>query len=78
MADAKYKNIISTINEIIFPHKYKFENIRDAIKYNTSILKKNRYDFTRPLTKEKGTMLELGSEFRTIDKLHTLLSEREH
>ena len=72
------KSIINSTDKVISPHKYKFENTRDAAKFNAAILKRNKYDFTKALQKEKGTMLEPGSEFRSRDILAPLLSQHEH
>ena len=51
------RTIITSTNKIIFPHKYKFENTRNNTKYNTDILKRSKYDFTRALAEEDGTIL---------------------
>ena len=48
------KTIINTSDKIISPHKYKFENKRDAAKINTKILKKNMYNLTKALHRERG------------------------
>ena len=58
------RTIIKTTDKVISPHKYKFENTRDATKYNTSILKRSKYNFTKASAKENGTILQPGSEFR--------------
>ena len=75
---ATIKTIIHTSDKIISPHKYKFENTRDAAKINTKILKRDRYDLTKALRREKGSMMEPGSEFRHTAKLKKLLHEHEH
>ena len=49
-----------------------FENTRDAAKTNTKLLKRYKYDFTRAIGREKGTMLEIGSEFRPAHALEIL------
>ena len=72
------KTIISSTDKIISPHKYTFKNTREAAKANTTILKKSKYDFTKALLKEKGTMLEPGSEFRLQQTLEPLLHDHEH
>ena len=58
------QTIITSANRVMLPHKYKFENTREAAKYNTKLIKKQRYDFIRALNKEDGTMIEPGSKFR--------------
>ena len=72
------KTIIATSDKVISPHKYKFENTREAAEFNTSILKKCRYDFTRTIAKEKGIMLEPESEFRSAINLQPLFEDLEH
>ena len=72
------RNNIPSTDKVIAPHKYKFENTCDAAKYNTSILKRSKYDLTRALLKDKGTMLEPGSEFRSSKTLQPLLSKHEN
>ena len=42
------------------------------------MLKKVRYNFTRALRREKGTIMEPGSEFRSIEQLQPLLHAHEH
>ena len=39
------KQVMSSTDKGINPHRYKFDNNRDAEKLNTKILKKNRYYF---------------------------------
>ena len=60
------QTIITSADWVMSPHKYKFENTRDAAKYNTKLIKKQIYDFVRALGKEDGTILEPGSEFRPL------------
>ena len=75
---ATIKTIIDTSNKIISPHKYKLENTRDSAKTNTQIFKKDRYNLTKALHRERGSMMEPGSEFRYISKLKPLLQEHEN
>ena len=72
------QTIITSADRVMLPHKYKFENTREAAKYNIKLIKKQRYDFVRALDKEDGTMLELGSEFRLKSVLEPLLKKHEH
>ena len=39
--------IIDTADKVMQPHTYKFENTREAVNWNTKILKRDRYDFTK-------------------------------
>ena len=57
---ATIKSIIITSDKIILPHKYKFENTKDAAKHNTKLLKKDKYNFTKTLKRETGTIMEPG------------------
>ena len=75
---ATIKTIINNTDRVILPHKYKFENTRDAAKYNTKLLKKNTYDFVRAIRKEKGTIMEPCSEFRTHTDLEPLFAQHQH
>ena len=54
---ATKKNIIETIDKVISPQKCKFENNRTAAKFKIKLLKKYKYDFTRSLSQEKGTIM---------------------
>ena len=72
------RKIVSGTDKITSPHKYTFINTREADKANTIILKKRKYDFTKALRKEKGTILEPGSEFRPQETLEPLLQDHEH
>ena len=72
------RTTITSADKIISPHKYKFENTREAAKFNTAILKRSKYDFSKALYKEKGTMLEPGSEFRSKQILEPLFSDHVH
>ena len=78
MVNSHNKKIINTSDKVILPHSYKFENTREAAKFNKTILKKARYSFTRALRREKGTIMEPGSEIRSINKLQPLLNDHEH
>ena len=62
------RTIIATTDKVISQHNHKFNNTRDASKFNNGILKRCKYHFTQSLVKERGVMLEPGSEFR--DKTH--------
>ena len=66
------KKVIKSTDRVINPHKYKFQNSRDAAKFNTKILKRHKYDFKHALQQEAGTMLEPGSKFRTHNTIEKL------
>ena len=51
------QSIITSTDRAMAPYKYRFETNRDAAKYNTKLIKKQRYNFVRSLDKEDGTML---------------------
>ena len=72
------RTIVTSTDKIIYLHKYKFENTRDAAIYKTGILKQSKYDFTRALAKEDGKMLEPGSEIRTKATIGLLFQDHEH
>ena len=71
------KKVIKSTDRVINPHKYKFQNSRDAAKFNTKILKRHKYDFKHALKQEAGTMLEPGSEFRTHNTIEQLFQARQ-
>ena len=41
-------------------------------------MKKDRYDFTKALRREKGSIMEYGSEFREVGKLKPLMWDHKH
>ena len=69
------KKLLRSPNKSITPHKYRFENTRDAEKFNTKILKRHKYDLEVALEKEDGTMLEPGSEFRAAEQIESLFQK---
>ena len=69
------KQLLKSPNKNIKPHKYRFENTRDAAKHNTKLLKRHKYDLEIALGKENGTMLEPGSEFRTVKQIGSLFQK---
>ena len=71
------RKIINIADKVILPHKYKLVNIREAAKFNTSILKRSKYDFTKALQNYQGTILEPDSEFRSHNTLKLILSQHE-
>ena len=75
---AAIKTIINSTDKIILPHKYRFENTREAAKHNTKLLKNSRYDFVRAMKKEVGTIMEPGSEFRSHTILAPLFAQHQH
>ena len=58
------KSTTFATSKIMKPYKFRFEDSREATKYNKNILKHCKYDFEEALKKEEGTMLQPGSEFR--------------
>ena len=58
-------------------HAFKFQNTRDAAKFNTKLIKHTDYDFVKCLGKQKNSMLSAGSEFRAIDHIKNLLQYHE-
>ena len=71
------KKLLKSPNKSIKPHKYRFENTRDAAKFNTKLLKRHKYDLEVALEKEDGTMLEPGSEFRAVEQIESLFQKHE-
>ena len=72
------KRAVTTSSRRMKQQKFRFEDGRDAAKYNTKILKQCKYDFEIALQKEKGTMLEPGSEFREPHLLEPIFQHHEH
>ena len=71
--------LVHTINEItkkpnktIKRHKVKFENTKRAAEYNAKLLKHCKHNLTTLLKKEKGTMIQPGSEFRLASDIEPL------
>ena len=52
---------------------FKFENTTDAAEHNSKILAACNFDYEKLLTKQKGTSIYYGSEFRSIINLQKLL-----
>ena len=75
---ATINNAIERTDKVISHHKYKFENNRPAAKLNTQLLKKYKYDFTRAISHEKGSIMEPGSDFCLVETLESLLRDHEH
>ena len=72
--------LIKSIKKIIMleenpPKKsiFKFKNTTEAAEFNAKILAACDYDYEKILTKQKGTIISYGSEFREVNKLSTLL-----
>ena len=57
-------NIIEKNERKTKQHLYVFENMEKAAKVKTKLLKRNRHDYEKSMEKERGMMLEAGSEFR--------------
>ena len=72
------KKIIDSTDRVMLPHKYIFENNREAAKLNTKLLKRDKYDLAKAIARAKGTMLEPGSEFRRKETLEPLFHHHEH
>ena len=72
------KAVIDSTDKVMLPHKYNFQNNQEAVKQNTKLLKREKYDLTLALQKAKGTIMEPGSEFRGRNKLEPLLHHHEH
>ena len=71
--------MVHTINEIttksnkkIKKHKVKFENTTRAAEYNAKLLKRYKHSLIVLLKKEKGMVVEPGSEFRSALDLEPL------
>ena len=58
------KSAVTAASELMRQHIFRSKDGREAAKHNTQILKQCEYDFEKASKKEKGTMLEPGSEFR--------------
>ena len=72
------QEIIDSADKAISPHNYMFKNYRNATKFNAKLLKKHKYDFTKALTKEKGFIMKLGSEFRLVTHIEPLMKDHEY
>ena len=72
------KSIISTADKMMKPHNYKFENNQDAAKYNTKLLKRSKYNLTLELCREKGAMMDPGSESISESKLEPLFKDHKY
>ena len=77
----KYSWLMKTITRIINSpspkmrqHKCKFENDTRSAEHNGQWLKHYKWDLEKALTRQKGTMLETGSEFREVEILEPLWS----
>ena len=71
------QTIVTSVDKVIQPHHYRFVNSREAAKFNTKILKRSKYDLSLALKKEKGSMMEPGSEFRSKPVLEPLFIHHE-
>ena len=54
------------------PHKYKFVDTGNATKWNTKLLKRDRYDLTKALAGQDDDMMEPSAGFRHKDTLQPL------
>ena len=57
--------MITTPSQKMKRHKCKFENNKQAASFNGKWLKHYKWDLQLALTKQRGAMLETGSEFRS-------------
>ena len=58
-------------------HDFRFENTRDAAKFNTKLIKFNGYDLEKTINKQQNSILTPGSEFRHISHLRNILEYHE-
>ena len=72
------QTIVTSVGKVMQLHHYRFENSRDAAKFNIKILKRSKYDLNLALMKEKGSMMEPDSEFRSKSILGSLFKHHEH
>ena len=72
------RKAVTGSSKMMKQQKNRFEDGREAAKYSTKILKQCKYDFEKALEKEKGTMLEPGSEFREHQLLEPIFQHHEH
>ena len=72
------KRVITSTDRIVNPTGYKFVNSISAAKYNSDILERHQYDFSKAMSNEKNTTLDIGSEFRTHDEIQPLFQHHEY
>ena len=72
------KKVITAPSAPMMMHKVRFDNTAEAAKHNAKWLKHYKWDFTHALTKQKGTMMEPGSEFRHHSILKPLWESHPH
>ena len=71
-------SVINTPSQKMKRHKCKFDNNKQAAKMNGKWLKHYKWDLEFALTKQKGTMLETGSEFGDVATLEPLWEHHNH
>ena len=59
-------------------HKCRFENTKEAADFNGRWLKHYKWDLCEAIKRQKGTMLEPGSEFRKWETIRELWSKHEN
>ena len=58
-------------------HKFKFEKSMEAAEHNAKIIQEHNYDFVETIQNQSKTVLKVGTEFRQVETLETLLKHRE-
>ena len=70
--------IMATKSARMKDHKCIFENTTNAASHNGRWLKHYKWDLTNALTKQAGTMIDPGSEFRSKEVLKELWGQHKH
>ena len=70
--------VISTPSPRMKLHKARFENTAEAAVHNARWLKHYQWDLPRALIRQKGTIMEPGSEFRDWETLEPLWVAHRH
>ena len=72
------RKISAQVEPDLHPPSFRFENNKDAANWNAKVLDSYNNDFDEAIEHQKGTVLQPGSEFRTIEKLATIWKIREN
>ena len=67
------RDILSTDEKPPKKSIFKFNNTEEAAIYNSKVLSACDYDYEKVLSKQRGTTIFYGSEFRSISNLRKLL-----
>jgi len=59
------------------PHLFLFTNDRSSAKFNTKIIKMQKYNFIKACEMQTCSILNPGTEFRSINNLHHLFAHHE-